>query len=362
MAPAPTRSGEIWLGKLETYLKDRSVDDVRRLLEAHQVAAPVASYQGAWRNLIDEQQVAQVSIVRQLEEMGVSVHTAAVDISDEKALASFLTNYDAEGWPPIRGVIHAAGIVKDSSLSQLDVEDLQAVARPKVYGAWSLHHLLHDAPLDFFACFSSAASILGSPGQANYAAANAFMDALAHYRRHRGQPAISINWAGWNRVGMANRSGVGARWERLGVAGIPARQGLAVLGNLLAQDAPQVGVLPIAPAGLGQLYPQGFSFLENLSAVESTGATTQPSAGESILAAEPTEQPALMLAYLQQQVGRVLQTDAGKVATNLNVMEMGLDSIMLARLSRERAKPRTLRHRSNPGRTRWTDFSWSRWG
>ena len=90
--------------------------------------------------------------------------------------------------PPLRGVIHAAGVLDDGMLGQQDWSRFAKVMAPKVEGSWNLHMLTRDLPLDFFVVFSSSASLLGSPGQGNYAAANAFMDALAHHRQRRGCP------------------------------------------------------------------------------------------------------------------------------------------------------------------------------
>ena len=120
----------------------------------------------------------------------------------KKQLSAFLDEFRAEGWPPIRGVVHAAGVLHDGLLTQLDAAALDSVLRPKVIGGWLLHRLLEDAPLDFFVLFSSAGSLLGQPGQGNYAAANAFLDALAHHRRAQGQPALTINWGAWSRLGL----------------------------------------------------------------------------------------------------------------------------------------------------------------
>ena len=154
--------------------------------------------------------------------MGASVHLASVDVADEDQLGAYIDEYRAEGWPPIRGVVHAAGVLHDGLLAQLDAPAFDSVLRPKVTGGWLLHRLLEDAPLDFFVMFSSAGSLLGQPGQGNYAAANAFLDALAHHRRALGQPALSINWGAWNGLGFAETAGgkrlaarlaTGGNWE-----------------------------------------------------------------------------------------------------------------------------------------------------
>ena len=120
------------------------------------------------------------------------------------AIAAAL-NRIAESMPPIRGIIHAAGILDDGVLAKQSWPRFESVMAPKVRGAWNLHRLTLPRNLDFMVYFSAAAAIIGSSGQGNYAAANAFLDALAHARKAMGLPALSINWGIWAEVGMASR-------------------------------------------------------------------------------------------------------------------------------------------------------------
>ena len=130
------------------------------------------------------------------------MHLASVDVADEGQLSGFLDEFRAEGWPPIRGVVHAAGVLQDGLLVQLDAAALNTVLRPKVMGGWLLHRLLEDEPLDFFVLFSSAGSLLGQPGQGNYAAANAFLDALASSPKSPGPtgPEHQLGRLGWTGI------------------------------------------------------------------------------------------------------------------------------------------------------------------
>ena len=139
-----------------------------------------------------------------LRASGARVETYSCDISDRKYLQALFAEIKRT-WPPLRGVVHSAGTLDDGVLIQQTWERTRKVLAPKVTGAWNLHELTKDTPLDFFILFSSMASLAGSPGQSGYAAGNAFLDALAHYRRALGLPALSINWGAWADEGMAAR-------------------------------------------------------------------------------------------------------------------------------------------------------------
>ncbi|MCA9710036.1 MAG: SDR family NAD(P)-dependent oxidoreductase, partial [Myxococcales bacterium] len=175
----------------------------RRLVLMGRTALPPRH---AWGSISPQSRAfAQVTAVRALEAQGVSVHLAAVDVGDAAQLAGFLQQFRAEGWPPIRGVVHLAGVLQDRILVRLDAAMLGAVVHAKVVGAWLLHRLLAGEALDFFVSSSSIAAVLGSAGQGNYAAANAFLGALAHHRRAAGLPAHAIDWGPWAEVGVASR-------------------------------------------------------------------------------------------------------------------------------------------------------------
>jgi acyl transferase domain-containing protein/NAD(P)-dependent dehydrogenase (short-subunit alcohol dehydrogenase family)/acyl carrier protein len=178
--------------------------------------------------------------VDRLRAAGLQVRLAHVDVADADQLAGLLDQL-AQTQPPIRGVVHAAGVLADGVLIRQDSARLEEVMRPKALGAWNLHVLLRDMPLDFFICFSSVASILGSPGQGNYSAANAFLDALAHFRRQHGLAATSINWGPWGGPG-----GMAAgRTPPPGVTALGVEQGLGVLSTVFERQPTQVAAVRI---------------------------------------------------------------------------------------------------------------------
>jgi myxalamid-type polyketide synthase MxaE and MxaD len=282
----------------------------------------------------------QITAIRELESLGACVHLASVDVADEGELSSFLDEFRAEGWPPIRGVVHAAGVLQDGLLVQLDAAALNTVLRPKVMGGWLLHRLLQDDPLDFFILFSSAGSVLGQPGQGNYAAANAFLDTLAHHRQAQGQTALSINWGAWAGEGFADSVGgkrLAARLALLGISSIAPKQALEMLGRLLGRSTTQVVAVPVNWKQYREFYPAGSAspLLSELAREEAevlrpAGRTSERR--DALLATEPADRRQLLQAYLSEQVARVLGLSPSKLDMHQSLNNLGLDSLMAVEL------------------------------
>ena len=172
--------------------------------------------------------------IREMEAKGTRVVVARGDVSDRVHLAALFSQF-GHSLPPLRGIVHSAGTLDDGVLAQQTWERFEKVMAPKVDGAWHLHTLSQDQPLDFFVLFSSAVSMLGSAGQANHVAACAFEDALAHYRHDLGLPALSINWGPWSDIGAATQTGISHRLRMKGFQPIEPRQGLRVLEQSAAR-------------------------------------------------------------------------------------------------------------------------------
>jgi acyl carrier protein len=282
----------------------------------------------------------QITAIRELESLGACVHLASVDVAAEGELSGFLDEFRAEGWPPIRGVVHAAGVLQDGLMVQLDAAALSTVLRPKVMGGWLLHRLLQDDPLDFFVLFSSAGSMLGQPGQGNYAAANAFLDALAHHRQALGQPALSINWGAWAGEGFADSVGgkrLAVRLALLGISSIAPKQALEILGRLLGQSATQVVSVPVNWKKYREFYPAGSAspLLSELACEEAEvpwAAGRKSERRDALLAAEPAERRQLLHSYLSEQVARVLGLSPSKLDVQQPLSHLGLDSLMAVEL------------------------------
>ena len=169
-----------------------------------------------------------------LRKAGAHVVVARGDVARADDVASVIESIRMS-MPPLRGVVHAAGVLDDGIVAHLDQRRLRDVMAPKVDGAWNLHALTRDVDLDFFVLFSSAASVLGSPGQAHYAAANSFLDALAWHRRAEGRSALSINWGPWAEVGLVNRPEQVRHLSRHGIEPMSVRRWCRDVGAAAAR-------------------------------------------------------------------------------------------------------------------------------
>ena len=275
------------------------------------------------------------SQLRELEHSGAQVIVAQADVSDAFQLTRLLTSLEQSS-PPLRGIIHTAGVLDDGVLTQLDWQRFEQVMAPKVQGAWNLHTLTQNQPLDFFVLFSSVAVLLGSAGQANYVAANAFLDALAFYRRSLGLPAMSINWGAWGEVGMLAKHQLGERWSNKGVESFAPQQGLQVLEQLLGEAPVQVGVAAINWSRFleRQLTMKPF-FADFSVAIQELYSYSRAEAQDNsedflhnaLLSSTPAQRPLLLESRITEQVARVLGFSPAKLDRQEPLTNLGLDSL-----------------------------------
>jgi polyketide synthase 12/myxalamid-type polyketide synthase MxaB len=210
---------------------------------------------------------------------------------------------------------------------------------PKIDGAWNLYHRTRDRHLDFFILFSSMASGLGSPGQSNYAAANAFMDTMSHELRQRGCPATTINWGPWDEVGMAaSHRETGGRYAKQGVRAIHPADGLALFDRILAGDPAQVYAADIDWLTYAKhLFAQRDSgFLAHLlkgASITDGKTQNQPVIRQQLSGATGENRIALLRSAVIDAARKVMDhEDAARIRTDQPLMEQGLDSLMSVEL------------------------------
>lgn len=289
----------------------------------------------SWDELPEDHPQRQlVGKLRELESLGARIHLAAVDVTDADQLRQWLNAHQEQGLPPIAAVVHTAGVVDDELLVRMDQETFTKVLRPKLIGGWLLHRLFRDTALDFFVLFSSTGSVIASAGQGNYAAGNAFLDALAFYRRGLGLPALSIGWGPWS-VGMVEQLDLEQMYARRGIELITPEAGMRILGRVLYQRPAHLVAITVDWAKAretslaGQLPPL-FSQLgvrEQNDQLEDGGADAQ-SLLAALRQAGEGERAAILGDHLRDMAARVLGLEAEQVSTEETLSSLGLDSMM----------------------------------
>ncbi|MFI1736043.1 SDR family NAD(P)-dependent oxidoreductase [Streptomyces acidicola] len=278
-------------------------------------------------------------LVADLTASGADVTVAACDAADREALAALLARVPAAH--PLTAVVHTAGVLDDGVLTAQTPDRIDAVLRPKADAVQILHDLTKNLDLDAFVLFSSAAGLLGSAGQAGYAAANAHLDAFASWRRAQGMPALSLAWGPWAGDGMAAAlDGADAvRLRRTGLVPLTPAEGLALFDAALRTDAPVLLPLRMDPARTGTDVP---AVLRDPGTPRRTAARTAagpaPAPGAPTLADRVADLPraeraALVLDLVRTEVAAVLgHTDAAGIPAGRSFKDAGFDSLTAVEL------------------------------
>ena len=276
---------------------------------------------------------AQEAIAR-LEECDVTVTTVRLDVGNRADVFSAVETINNSS-APLGGVVHAAGVLEDSFLLKMTAESLEKVMRPKVDGALHLHDATKSLDLDCFIMFSSIASVLGSEGQANYAAGNAFLDSLAEYRQQCGLPALTINWGPWQGGGMAGSEAMQKALEQRGVLSMRPHLALAALDHLLAQSRAQVMVASMDwSRALRNDRNNHPPMVADLAANE--GVTHELGGDgeflERVKSAAPDEARQLITEHLVTTLSRVTSLASEQIDVTEPIRNLGLDSLMAVEL------------------------------
>ncbi|MEW9556516.1 SDR family NAD(P)-dependent oxidoreductase [Nonomuraea sp. NPDC050783] len=283
-----------------------------------------------------------LDLVAELEELGAHVTVTACDVSDRTALRAII-----ESAPRLTGVVHAAGILDDALVQDLTPDRVTAVLAPKADAAWHLHELTRDHPLSMFVLFSSVAGVLGNAGQGNYAAANAFLDALAEHRHDLGLPAVSVAWGLWEAAsgmtGTLDQTDL-ARLARAGIAPLSVQQGLALFDTALTTTDPLLVAARWDNAGLraraehGDLPPVLKSLVRAPRRTATPGqASAAPAAGpglaERLAAMAEPDGRAHLVQLVRGHVAAVLaHSGPDSVEVDRAFNELGFDSLTAVEL------------------------------
>ena len=274
-------------------------------------------------------------LIEELERAGTKVGVLLGDISVAADVEAIFQ--ETQKFPPLKGVIHAAGVLDDRLLRNMTWQQFTKVMSPKVTGTWNLHRMTKDLSLDFFVCFSSMAAMIGNPGQGNYAAANALMDAVAHYRRGLGIPGLSINWSTWAGGGMAASldSNQQQQLEGSGITPIKPEQGMQVLELFLSASSSQVGVFPVnwseffRQTPTAEKMPLLSGFVSSQPSLKSQKSTFI----EELESKAIPDRMDLLIAHIRSMLAQTLGIQDGqKIGMREPFFDLGLDSLMAVEL------------------------------
>ncbi|WP_447009154.1 SDR family NAD(P)-dependent oxidoreductase [Saccharothrix hoggarensis] len=268
-----------------------------------------------------------------LTALGADVTLVACDVADRAALAELVARH------PVKAVVHTAGVLADGVLGSLTDEQVTAVLRPKVDAAWNLHEVTRDLDLSAFVLYSSLAGQLGNAGQANYSAANTWLDGLAEHRHELGLPATSLAWGLWAQASdiTGHLADVDVkRIERTGLLALSTQDALASFDVALALRAPVVAITGVDPATLGALGEDAPVVLRGLVPPTRRTRRTGGSLAERLAGLAQAERDRALVNLVRAQVAAVLgHADAGAVPADRAFQELGFDSLTAVELRNE---------------------------
>ena len=274
----------------------------------------------------------QAAAVDALRGQGAAVRVVIADVADPEAVDGMLAELAASDLPPLGGVIHGAGALSDRMLPNQDWESFQRVLAPKVLGAWNLHRATLDRDLDLFLLFSSFSGVVGSPGQSNHAAANAFLDQLARWRRARGLPGQAIAWGAWSGLGKAQeqRGQVAGWFAAAGTDWFGPEQGIAALSRLVRDDVAAGVVAAVDWEAAGRVARPLYEDL----AFAASGADRRDTSDELRAAldrAASADRPRVLEDFLRRQVQSVLRLRS-MPPPDVGFFDLGMDSLIAVEL------------------------------
>ncbi len=275
-------------------------------------------------------------ILNEILSMDADVKILKADVTIKEDMEKIFREIKKSGFP-LKGIIHSAGVLDDSIIMNQTKAKFDKVMSPKVLGAWNLHELSKKYELDFFVMYSSVASLLGSAGQSNHSSANSFLDSLAHYRRSKGLPALSINWGVWSEIGSAAERGADKQEKIAGIKSINPANGIKALEKALDINAAQTGILPIDWNKFAEGNNNKFIsdlLKKNLHSDESQFIRTET--GKDIISqmrSAPEEMHSeLLTEYFRKVISGIMGLEPDDLLTDQPLNTIGLDSLMAIEL------------------------------
>jgi acyl transferase domain-containing protein/NADPH:quinone reductase-like Zn-dependent oxidoreductase/surfactin synthase thioesterase subunit/ubiquinone/menaquinone biosynthesis C-methylase UbiE len=289
------------------------------------------------RGQVDEENEQPIATMR---EQGADVVLERADVSSEAEIEALLERMAK--LPPLKGVFHAAMVLDDVPLMTMTEEQFLSAVQPKVDGAWYLHNHTRDLDLDAFVLYSSMSWNIGTPGQGNYAAANGFLEALAIHRRELGLPALAINWGALSEVGFVARNKLDTL-ERMGWTAISPDNALGFVGRCLAQGVTRAGVFGVDWAKMSQVMPT-FRSSPRLAHLAAEGVAGSSAAGggdglrAELLELPEDERAPRLVSALSDQVARIFDMPVDRLAVDVSLTDLGMDSLMAGQIRNALAK------------------------
>ncbi|MBN3801758.1 SDR family NAD(P)-dependent oxidoreductase [Paraburkholderia sp. Ac-20336] len=273
-------------------------------------------------------------VLDSLRDEQVQVWSEQLDIADAAAVQQAIAKIE-RNMPPIRGVIHSAGLAEDTGIATLQAAAVERVMQAKALGAWNLHCALAQSKLDFFVCYSSVSATLGNAGQLNYAAANAFLDGLALHRRAQGQAGTSIGWGVIGDVGMVARdASLAGHLDLLGLRGMASAQALAVLESALQEHWGQFGAFDIDwQRWQERLAGPPARRLSEMLSVSADNSHPAAPFRQNVATAASEERWQKVYAEVAERICGVLKLPASRVDALSNLTDLGVDSLMATEIA-----------------------------
>jgi len=273
--------------------------------------------------------------MRDFEKAGVNLKVIKADVSCAADVEAMIKLIESE-MPPLKGIYHAAAVLDDDLLTELDIDRFCKVLRPKALGAWNLHESTKNLKLDQFVLFSSFSAVIGNTRQGNYVSANLFLDTLAHFRHARGLAATSINWGAIADVGMAARNEATLKLlESMGVGAMSVADSLVAMEEVMDFKQPQLGIGEMDWATWAQVEPVTSSSPRFAQLVKSSGEsadTIDRELIEQLSALDIDQQHEMMALIISEQISSTLRIPVDNIDTHVSLVDLGMDSLLAVEL------------------------------